>query len=80
MVHIEVVMNQITFGKDRYHLHLEMIQWCKNHIGPGEWTFDSPKTWEGMGEKVWVVHSMFGNTTYCFKEEKHLSWFILRWS
>lgn len=73
-------MNEVTFGKDRYHLNDEMEKWCKQNVGPGGWTGASPKTWKGMGEKTWVIHSMFGNTTFCFKEEKHYNWFVLRWS
>ena len=71
---------EITFGKDKYHLHPEMEQWCHKNVGPGGWTFGSPKSWEGMGNKLWVMHSMFGNTTFAFKEEKHYTWFVLRWS
>ena len=70
----------IKFGKDRYHQQGDLAAWCREHIGPGDWTYETPKTWEGMGEAVWVMHSMFGNTTYAFKESKHLSMFILRWS
>ena len=71
--------NWVTFGKDRYHQHPEMDQWCRDNIGVGKWVHDSPKTWEGMGSNIWVMHSMFGNTTFCFKEAKHLTWFLLRW-
>ena len=73
-------MNEITFGKDYYSLNGEMEQWCKKNIGPGGWTYESPKTWEGMQDKIWVMHSMFGNTTFVFKEPKHLSMFILKWA
>lgn len=70
----------ITFGKDRYHLNREMEVWCKQHIGPGGWTYGTPSTWEGMGDKIWVIFSMFGNTTFAFKDSKHLSMFLLRWA
>jgi hypothetical protein len=71
---------EITFGKDRYSQHLEMEQWCKDNIGPGTWTYGSPKTWEGMGNKIWVMHSTFGNTTFAFKDARHYTLFVLRWS
>jgi hypothetical protein len=74
------IASWITFGKDRYSEHLEMEQWCLKNIGKGGWTYESPKTWEGMGDKIWVMHSMFGNTTFVFKDQKHLSMFILRWA
>lgn len=73
-------MNKITFDKTRYHQQYEMESWCKNNIGPGGWTYESPKTWEGMQDKIWVMHSMFGNTTFVFKDQKHLSMFILKWA
>ena len=69
----------ITFGKNRFHQHPEMDQWCRDNIGEGGWTYETPKTWEGMNGKIWVMHSMFGNTTFCFKEEKDFMWFKLRW-
>jgi hypothetical protein len=70
----------ITFGKERYHQHTLMEMWCHKNIGKGGWTYSTPKTWEGMDDKVWIVHSMFGNTTFAFKEPKHLTMFLLRWS
>lgn len=70
----------ITFGKDRYHLNGEMEQWCKEKIGEGGWSYANPKTWEGMHGKIWVMHSMFGNTTFAFKDSKDLTMFLLRWA
>ena len=81
---VEVVMSDvaswITFGKDRYHLNGAMEQWCKQHIGEGGWSYANPKTWEGMHGKIWVMHSMFGNTTFAFKDSKDLTMFLLRWA
>jgi hypothetical protein len=71
---------EITFNKDRYHQHLEMVRWCQDHVGPGKWTGGSPKTWQGMGDSQWVVHSTFGNTTFAFKDARHYTLFVLRWS
>ena len=70
----------VTFGKDRYSQHPEMEQWCRSTIGEGGWTYETPKTWEGMGGKIWVMHSMFGNTTFAFKNSKDLTMFLLRWA
>ena len=70
----------ITFGKDRYHLNGEMEQWCKDNVGPGKWIGGTLKTWEGMEPNVWVIESMFGNTTFSFKDPKHLTHFLLRWA
>lgn len=72
-------MNEITFGKDRYHEHLDMEKWCYKNIGKGGWSWGTPKTWEGMDDKIWTMNSAFGNTTFAFKEQKHYNWFVLRW-
>jgi hypothetical protein len=72
-------MNYITFGKDKYHLHLEMQAWCKQQFGEGKWiSYPYPKDWTAMPD--WTIHSMFGNTTFAFKDEKQYNWFILRWA
>jgi hypothetical protein len=72
-------MNYITFGKDQYHLHREMQVWCDQHVGHGHWIGEPyPKDWTSMPD--WTIHSMFGNTTFAFKDAKHYTLFILRWS
>lgn len=71
---------EITFGKDRYHQHGEMEEWCHTHIGKGGWLWGSPKTWEGLDDKIWIMHSTFGNTTFAFKDARHYTLFVLRWS
>ena len=68
---------EVRFDKRRYHQHEEMIAWCKENTGTGGWTWDTPKSWEGLDK--WVVHSAFGTTVFCFKEEADASMFILRW-
>lgn len=66
----------ITFGKDRYHQIYEMEQWCRTTIGNGGWhTINS-----APDEMDWWMNVMFGNTTFAFKQEKHYTLFILRWS
>lgn len=65
---------EVHFGNDKYHLQEEMISWCKQYVGLGGWLWGSPKDPRG-----WGVHSMFGNTTFVFKEQKHANWFTMRW-
>jgi len=74
------IENWITFDKDQYHLNREMELWCENNIGPGCWSFGKAKTWEGMGENLWTIDSMFGHTTFSFRDAKHLTYFLLRWA
>jgi len=71
---------EITFGKDRYTDHLEMEEWCHKYIGTGGWVWGSPKTWEGLDGKIWIMHSTFGNTTFAFRDPRHYTMFVLRWS
>lgn len=72
-------MHYITFGKDDYHLQNEMSQWCVQHFGEGKWISERyPNDWTNMPN--WTIHSMFGHTTFAFKQSKHYNWFILRWS
>jgi hypothetical protein len=71
-------MNYITFGKDRYHLQGEMQAWCDKNIGQGLWIGEQyPKDWTGMPD--WTIHSMFGSTTFAFKDARNYTLFILRW-
>lgn len=62
----------ITFGREKYHLHREMIEWCRDHIGAGGYTNDA--------NPVWDLSIAFGHSTYYFKHAKDLEFFMLRWS
>ena len=78
MVYIEVAVMHITFNNSRYHEQNEMSQWCVEHFGEGKWIGEHyPKDWTELPN--WTIHSMFGNTTFAFKNKKHYNWFILRW-
>ena len=74
-----MAVNFITFDKDKYHLHLIMEQWCRDNIGRGEWTSWKDAPWPGDSTK-WVIHSMFGRTTFLFLESVDLTAFKLRWA
>lgn len=76
----ESVEHTITFGKNRYHQQTEMVEWCKEHCGFGTWSYSTPTTWEGLVKMNWSVDSTFGNTTFAFRDPKHLTLFVLRWS
>jgi hypothetical protein len=73
-------MNSITFNNTRYHLNGAMEEWCREQLGQGKWIGNRLVTWEGMEPNVWTIESMFGNTTFSFKEDKDFTWFLLRWS
>ena len=67
------------FGKDRYHEINEIQAWCAQQFGEGQWINEPyPKDWTAMPN--WTIHSMFGNTTFAFKDETQYNWFMLRWS
>ena len=65
-------MNSITFGKDKYHLNRAMEQWCRDNVGDGGWT--------QMDGESWYIKSMFGHTTFTFRNPTDLTLFALRWS
>jgi hypothetical protein len=68
-----------NFGKDRYHEINDIQMWCVQQFGEGKWIGEPyPKDCTAMPN--WTVHSMFGNTTFAFKDEKQYNWFILRWT
>jgi hypothetical protein len=72
-------MNYLTFDKDRYHEVNDIQLWCEKHFGSGKWLYEPyPKDWSGLPN--WTVHSMFGRTTFAFKDPKHYTLFILNWS
>jgi len=65
-------MREIVIGKRRYHLQEQMINWCKNNIGPGSWFKNEPGN-------VWSVSSMFGSTFFVFNRDEDATAFVLRW-
>lgn len=75
-----LVKHKITFSKSRYHQHIEMVEWCQKNLGYGKWLTGTPTTWDGLESLNWSVDSIFGNTTFAFKNPKHFSMFLLKWS
>jgi hypothetical protein len=73
------MMSSITFNNTRFHLNGAMEEWCRDNIGSGGWTQMREVTdWTALGK--WRMHSMFGNTTFIFKDTKDYTMFLLRWS
>lgn len=64
-------MKKIVLGKDRYHQIGSMYTWCVENIGQGGYVNDS--------EFVWTVDTVFGTTTFTFKDSSDCSLFALRW-
>ena len=72
--------NYITFDNTRYHLNSDMQAWCSCHFGRGNWTNEPiVKDWQGI-KFNWTIHSMFGNTTFCFRRARDLTFFLLKWA
>ena len=67
-------MRQLSFNKDKYHLHTEMIEWARENIGPGGWRVPS-KTW---GD-TWGIVIHFGNQDWYFVDEHDATMFALKW-
>jgi hypothetical protein len=69
----------IQFGRDRYHLQGDMERWCRQNIGPGQWTCGELNTWKGMTDRQWIIWSMFGSTFFQFRQESDAVLFALKW-
>jgi len=67
-------ITSIRFGKEYYHKHREMINWCEKHCGEGGWGVSVKRD-----EWDWSVDSMFGITTFFFRNESSLLMFTLKW-
>jgi hypothetical protein len=63
--------HQITFNRSKYHLISKMEQWCSTTIGTGGWLYKQ--------DDLWNVTSIFGNTTFKFKQHSHYMLFLLKW-
>ncbi len=68
----------VTFGNSSYHLQREMILWCEERFGRGTWVSHTPETWTGLPN--WTVHTIFGNTTFSFRDNRDATIFALKWS
>jgi hypothetical protein len=76
----EMGVNKITFGLEKYRLQSDMENWCNRHFGPGNWISESEvKDWTNM-QVNWTIHSMFGNTTFCFRNPQDYTWFAMQWA
>lgn len=72
---VKMDMKHLTFGKDRYHLHKEMIQWAEDNIGTGGWRKPDRERW---GDS-WGIVINFGNQDWYFVDEHDATLFALRW-
>jgi hypothetical protein len=70
-------MTQIELGKEKYHLNKDMELWCHQNIGFGGWVYSDPNDWD---QRHWAMSTMFGNTTFYFKNEIDAVQFSLRWA
>ena len=64
---------KVALGRDRYHLHAEIIVWCEEHIGVN-------RIMDRHGDAVWDLEIVFGMSTYSFKHERDAAAFALRWT
>lgn len=67
---------KITFGKDRYHEHREMEDWCRQYLGEGGWHTINNELPDDLN---WTINQMFGSTTFRFRNAKDYSKFIVKW-
>ena len=62
----------VKFGKKLYHMHDEMMAWCKTNVGEGSW---HQYNWHF---KQWAIECNFGNTTFYFAKPCDATAFKLR--
>jgi hypothetical protein len=67
-------MTEVWFGKDKYHLHQEMYQWCADHLGEGGWGIPYRN-----GTSRWGLDVNFGNSCFYFRYEEDATLFALKW-
>lgn len=68
--------SSVRFGKDKYHLQGQMEEWCRQHLGNGGWAYKL----SDVPDNFWCIQSMFGNTTFTFRNEQDATMFRLVWS
>lgn len=71
-------MNSVTFDKNRYHEHPDMVDWCKANIGKGGWCALSIDR-SLLPDNLWAIEAMFGNTTYSFERREDYELFLAKW-
>lgn len=64
-----------NLNRDYYHLHIEMISWVRDNLGPGGWRVPDYKRW---GDR-WGIQISFGHQTWYFVKEEDASLFALKW-
>ena len=66
-------MYEVELDNSYYILQKTIIEWCWEQFGSGSWGSTLSHDCE------WGYDSIFGNTTFFFKNEKDLLWFNLAW-
>lgn len=64
--------HSFDFGKDRYHEREAMISWCRANVGQGGYIPHEYNRWE--------IGTIFGNSTFRFRDSKDATLFALRWA
>jgi hypothetical protein len=59
-------MYSVRYGRDRYHQHLEMIDWCRDNIGPGGWNQGRELAGTDATTWKWFISCVFGNVEFDF--------------
>lgn len=63
--------HEVFVSKRQYHMLHEMSSWCVTNVGSGGYVCDKHHTWN--------METMFGNTTFRFKNGQDATAFALRW-
>lgn len=64
-----ILQYEVILDRDYYHIHNEIIEWCKEQYGYGS----------GYSNR-WHWSELFGHTFITFYTEKDRNWFLLKWA
>lgn len=59
---------EVRCGREFYSKQAEMVDWCKENIGPGGWDESPALLFPDRHKWIWTVRCMFGYTTFVFTD------------
>ena len=64
---------RVSFDREYYHLYNNMVDWCYQEFGPGNWNHKIGATHK------WSVESLFGFSHFYFRDPRDAILFGLKW-
>lgn len=73
-------MHRVFYGRDKYHLHQDMIVWLRANIGPGGWHCGAELSGSDADRWLWFISITFGNSEFEFKNAADAATFKEYWN